>query len=906
MKIKNLLFLSLLLALMAGNAKAQDPEQPEVPQSPNQNFEYGMGDWVFLNGEGTPLGVTISDLTNTTENGQYSFQVSNPQVDCYLVSPSLDGTTGFIVTFMYTNYYEGAASFRVGYTDSSIDEYFDPELFEWKTVIADQGTMNIDCRGECQEGWSDYPYELPAGAKRFAIAFPAHMLNLFLDDFVFTEVECPKPDVPVIEEGKNSLTLTLTDEGDYVLWYKAGYNIAFEDDLEGWTSIDAKGKGLEWQWDDTDEGHGDDTFVYSSSFVGPLTDQQLLKNDLDLYLVSPLVQLGGSIMFWARSHDENAYEYERFGVAVSVDGNTKASDFVNIVELTVTGDWMMYTVDLSNYSGKMGYVAIRHYYVDFDDPDEDLYLSGIDIDDITIFTSNWIEEAITDSPYILDGLMHETTYALQLRSVCDDNKYSSWTDMVIATTDAAEFRFVKNGVWNNANNWKGGAVPEEDNDDVTIAANAIIPTGCVATAGNVIVKFGNTITIEDGGQLKHNNEGVVATMEKNITPYSDSEGKDHYYLFGLPVLSSLHPSQVANMMTEDDDFQYDIYYFDESEEQEWKNIKAATSQDNFWFNRTKGFLYARDGEDPITLSATGELNPSNGDGSALLYYTNNEGVFAGWNLIANPFPCNASLENDRAFYRLEEVYGESKIVPATDNVIAPMEGIFVQTTNTEGESVTFIPVEETEQSGMGSMNFSLRKAFMRSEVNLDRSLIRFGEGHNMGHLDLMADPNRLYIPLDGKAMSVVYSQPVGELPLNLEAADDGTFVLGFANNAEDLAYCHLIDNMTGADIDLLKYPEYTFEAKSDDYASRFRVVFVAKDAEGIAEDSETFAFNSYGSWIIVNEGLATLQMVDINGRMICNETIEGYTSMKFNVAPGVYVLRLVNGENVRVQKVVVR
>ena len=60
-----------------------------------------------------------------------------------------------------------------------------------------------------------------------------------------------------------------------------------------------------------------------------------------------------------------------------------------------------------------------------------------------------------------------------------------------------------------------------------------------------------------------------------------------------------------------------------------------------------------------------------------------------------------------------------------------------------------------------------------------------------------------FIPLNGKDMAVMHSQPVGELPLNFEAAEDGTYTLSFENAIEGLVYCHLIDNLTGADVDLL-------------------------------------------------------------------------------------------------------
>ena len=54
--------------------------------------------------------------------------------------------------------------------------------------------------------------------------------------------------------------------------------------------------------------------------------------------------------------------------------------------------------------------------------------------------------------------------------------------------------------------------------------------------------------------------------------------------------------------------------------------------------------------------------------------------------------------------------------------------------------------------------------------------------------------------------------------------------------------------MTGKDVDLLETPSYTFEAKTTDYASRFKLVFVCGDAN----DDNDFAFYSNGNWIINN------------------------------------------------------
>ena len=86
------------------------------------------------------------------------------------------------------------------------------------------------------------------------------------------------------------------------------------------------------------------------------------------------------------------------------------------------------------------------------------------------------------------------------------------------------------------------------------------------------------------------------------------------------------------------------------------------------------------------------------------------------------------------------------------------------------------------------------------------------------------------------------------------------------------------------------------------------MVFVANGpSTGSGTDgSETFAFNSNGNWIIANEGEALLQVIDVNGRILSSEQINGCAETRINAAAGVYVIRLVNGEKVRTQKVVVR
>ena len=155
--------------------------------------------------------------------------------------------------------------------------------------------------------------------------------------------------------------------------------------LDGWTTIDADGDGFGWILGSTtggiyhaegvslaDAGHNNShDLVISASYsnvYGVLTP--------DNYLVSPKVQLGGKITFWAKGQDAN-YCAEPFGVAVSTTSNSDPSHFTMVGEKKIaTADWVQYEFDLSAYEGQEGYVAIRHYGI------SDMFI--LDVDDIEI------------------------------------------------------------------------------------------------------------------------------------------------------------------------------------------------------------------------------------------------------------------------------------------------------------------------------------------------------------------------------------------------------------------------------------------------------------------------------------------------------------------------------------------
>ncbi len=480
--------------------------------------------------------------------------------------------------------------------------------------------------------------------------------------------------------------------------------------------------------------------------------------------------------------------------------------------------------------------------------------------------------------------------------------------------------------WSNSNYWYPSGVPSSI-DNVLVSrpvnvggnssyvayantisfaesANVQVYQGSILEAAQINYRASNNVIIYDGGQLKVGSD-IYAKMFKRFIGYDNANSTDHWYLFASPLKGTITNS----VLTEGE---YDLYGFDGTADLEWLNNKNH----NFNLSNGKGYLYAHakptTGSDDYTeVSFTGMVYNANADRtiSDLTYGDNTaDNPFYNWNLVGNPYPCNAYLSGNRAFYRLEETAEGSRIVLAEDNVIKPMEGVFVQAATSAESSVTFTTTEPTRSNGL---NFTMSKKSVTrgaESVIIDRASIRFGEGSGMGHLDLMADANRLYIPQGGKDMAVVCSEPAGEMPLNFEAAENGTYTLGISLNDTELVYCHLIDNLTGADVDLLatstgSVAEYTFEAKTTDYRSRFKVVFVAKSAfEG--DNANNFAFHNGSAWVINASADATVQVIDMTGRVVVSTDVARGVSTN-GIAPGVYVMRLIDGNDVKTQKIVV-
>ena len=562
----------------------------------------------------------------------------------------------------------------------------------------------------------------------------------------------------------------------------------------------------------------------------------------------------------------------------------------------------------------------------------------------------------TDTPPALgedvfDGLDINTMWLMvPYCSQYDYSQHATWGQFgEIHGNGSCEYNFTNaagDKLWSNPANWTdanyapcteapGAGARVAILEDCEIGADVTVGS---VTIGNyyeedyglyerLTVKSGNTLTatdfiyttgdarnfiIEDGAQVYHPNAGAQATVEKNITAYTPNT-KDGYHLIGHSFADNGAVSEMDNLLAND----YDLYYYDEPTHY-WMNQKLTAN--NFTeLEAAKGYLYANSASQTIGLKGT--LNPANALVNIPLSYEAD--ALKGFNLVGNPFAHNMTTFTGTnvatEVYRMNGTKDNLMVstISAADP-LTPGEGFFVKATG-ENASITFNAqtrggAKATELAEVPTITLNLTQ----NGLLVDRFILK-RDGEPLEKFTLNENGTRIYATHGGKDYAVVtvgrdapwHVSTTDEIPINFKAAKNGTYTLIFDTQNLDLDYLHLIDNLTGEDIDLLSSvgastgsAAYTFEAKTTDYASRFRLVFSTPADETSA--NRTFAYYADGEIRLVEtcHG-ASLQVVDALGRVIVSTGGHARYVPTAGMASGVYVLRLINGDNVRTQKIVI-
>ena len=407
------------------------------------------------------------------------------------------------------------------------------------------------------------------------------------------------------------------------------------------------------------------------------------------------------------------------------------------------------------------------------------------------------------------------------------------------------------------------------------------------------------LILENGAQLFHSgSDDVYATVKKDIAAYTTE--KNGWNFIASPIATQLESATIDGLIPENEETTFDLYKYNEPNHK-WYNYKPKTdnAEPGFAIDPKTGYLYAS--SENTTLSFAGKLHSASSITSNTLSYSAD--VLKGFNLVGNPLPFNAYVS--KSYYKMNGTNIEA--VTSNSETVAPCTGIIVEATG-ENESVIFSQTP-MQWSKRGQLQIAVaenkmdRDGSSTSAMQVDNAIICFDEADPLQKFVFNEDNAKLYIPQGDEDYAIACANNRNEMPLNVKPTQDGTFTLTVQPESVKMGYLFLIDNKTGTHINLLTTPNYTFEAKTDDYESRFKLLFAAANEETETFEDESFGFIINGQFqSVIGQGL--LQVIDLNGRILrsANETecigLDGLTA-------GVYVIRFITANSVRTQKIVV-
>lgn len=486
------------------------------------------------------------------------------------------------------------------------------------------------------------------------------------------------------------------------------------------------------------------------------------------------------------------------------------------------------------------------------------------------------------------------------------------------------FHFITAGNWSTASNWQGGALPgtgdmvfidanctlniDAEVTDLTVndGSTLTLQTGRTLTVTGELVNAAETgLVIEERAQLINASANVSATVEKNIVAYG-SGNPDGWYTIASPINTMTISG--SGFLTPN----YDLYRLNETRiGGEWENYKDNTNTDFIAFENGRGYLYAND--NTFSPAFTGVLN--NAAVSYAVTYTERTDGLSGFNLIGNPFPhaiykgaggaiddvCLASgyytLTNEGAWH-----------VHTYEDAILPGQGILVKTTEAVTLGISKSNTVASAESGGAKSAFDRLDIIVAGAGVENRAYAYFGPGVGLNKMRELSDQvSSMWIRDNGRDYAIAHVDNGCEsLDVFFHNRQNADFK--FMVNVRDtqFSYLRLVDNLTGAIVDLLQQPEYEFHANGNEIDARFKLVFKVTTEVEEASGDAPYAYFGNGQIIIADvDENATLQIVDLMGRVMFSGETRRCLSTS-GMAPGAYVLRLINGNDIKIQKLIIQ
>ena len=400
--------------------------------------------------------------------------------------------------------------------------------------------------------------------------------------------------------------------------------------------------------------------------------------------------------------------------------------------------------------------------------------------------------------------------------------------------------------------------------------------------------------VQHDGQLVYQGTPVKVTVLKNIEAATTAkDGIYGWYTISSPVKTPnlLHNTNLITAVSQP--YNFDLMRFD------------ATNQEFPWqtYVAHPEFTTLENGRGYLYRNAKSFVEESNGD---MITGDVDVKLYEGWNLIGNPYTHDiikgtgddCAIKNDKeeilaaGYYQLANNGGWAAEPEADGSLIKMGEGLLVKAITDGNLTISNIAPKSKSRANDEYIKFSVAN----SEYE-DATYAVFNDGYGLDKISHRnPDIPMIYINQNGEDYAIAtMSDGIKSFNLNFKAKTTGKYTLRYKTSG-DFSYLHVIDRLTGKDIDMLADEVYSFIASPKDTDARF---IVRLNYTSGNTNNDIFAYQSESDIVVYGEG--ELQVFDVMGRMVKTQRINGVETVNVN-ATGVYIFKL----NEKTQKIVVR
>ena len=325
---------------------------------------------------------------------------------------------------------------------------------------------------------------------------------------------------------------------------------------------------------------------------------------------------------------------------------------------------------------------------------------------------------------------------------------------------------------------------------------------------------------------------------------------------------------------------------------------SGTELSRFETTFQQGVGYLASYEIETTATFKGTLNHEDYYVFKLDDYDNNKNV-GNFNLLGNPFSFNMDWNKVTATNLVDGyavVNKDGGYEYFTDGEIKVGDGFLVKVSG-EGPALSYNTRSRKTENESNFLNI-----VSSGKAGNDNVIIKLdGEQDNFPKLENFNDDIALVYVTDNDIAYGIYNcnSEVQEVSLVFKASRMGEYNLHIEPNG-NFDHVTLVDLYNGAETNMLT-SSYSFTAIPKENGKRF----VLKFAKGEVAAEDKFAFLSGNELIVETEG--TVQIIDVMGRMVYSNDVTSDNNRidvsKFNTAA--YIIRLINDNGVKTQKIVV-